>query len=69
MQVESEESMEKYLKLSFDDKKGANCVHCMISFSKGEKYHCAGLGNRPICPEEGNRKDCPLLDDTDGQKE
>lgn len=55
--------MKKILVLSFDDIKGPNCAHCMLSFSKGEKYHCAALGNRPICPEEGNRKDCPLIDE------
>lgn len=37
--------MKKILVLSFDDIKGANCAHCMLSFSKGEKYHCAALGN------------------------
>lgn len=46
--------MKKILVLSFDDIKGANCAHCMLSFSKGEKYHCAALGNR---------KDCPLIDE------
>lgn len=54
--------MKKALILSFDDKKGINCKCCMLSFSKGEKYHCAALGIRPICPEEGKRKDCPLVD-------
>ena len=28
--------MKKILVLSFDDIKGANCAHCMLSFSKGE---------------------------------
>lgn len=54
--------MYKYLKLSFDNVKGRNCKHCMLSFSKGEHNHCAALGNRPICSEEDCRKDCPLID-------
>lgn len=54
--------MEKALLISFDDKKGAECKHCIVSFSKGERYHCAALGTRPFCPEEGYRKDCPLVD-------
>lgn len=54
--------MDRYLKLSFDDVKGRNCEHCMLCFSKGESNHCAALGNRPLCPEEGCRKDCPLID-------
>ena len=58
--------MKAKLMLSFDDSKGINCEHCMLSFSKGEKYHCAALGNRPICPEEGKRKDCPLLEQKEG---
>lgn len=53
--------MDRYLKLSFDNIKGRNCEHCMLSFSKGEHNHCAALGNRPICPEKGCRKDCPLI--------
>lgn len=53
--------MDRYLKLSFDNIKGRNCEHCMLSFSKGEHNHCAALGNRPICTEEGCRKDCPLI--------
>lgn len=54
--------MDRYLKLSFDNVKGRNCEHCMLSFSKGEHSHCAALGNRPICPEDGCRNDCPLID-------
>lgn len=54
--------MDRYLKLSFDNIKGRNCEHCMLSFSKGEHNHCAALGSRPICPEESCRKDCPLID-------
>ncbi len=54
--------MDRYLKLSFDNVKGRNCEQCMLSFSKGEHNHCAALGNRPICSEEGCRKDCPLVE-------
>lgn len=54
--------MDRYLKLSFDNVKGRNCEYCMLSFSKEERNHCAALGNRPICPEEGCREDCPLID-------
>lgn len=52
--------MNVVLNLSFDDEKGVTCKRCMLSFSKGERNHCAALGIRPICPEEGCRKDCPL---------
>lgn len=52
--------MEKYLKLSFNDERGVSCEYCILSFCKGERNHCAALGNRPICPEEGYRYDCPL---------
>lgn len=54
--------MEKALVLKFKDTKGPECCNCMISFSKGERYHCAGIGCRPICPENGRRRDCPLVD-------
>lgn len=54
--------MDRYLKLSFDNVKGRNCEHCMLNFSKGEHNYCAALENRPICSEEGCRKDCPLID-------
>ena len=53
--------MEMTLTLSFNDSKGVTCEYCMLSVSKGEKSHCAALGNRPICPTEGCRKDCPLI--------
>lgn len=53
--------MEAVLKLGFPDEKGIRCCACMLSFSKGEHYHCAAIGQRPICPEEGGRRrDCPL---------
>lgn len=52
--------MDKYLKLSFSDSRGASCERCMLSFSRGERTHCAALGNRPFCPEDGFREDCPL---------
>ena len=44
--------MEAVLKLGFSDEKGIRCCACMLSFSKGEHYHCAAIGQRPICPEE-----------------
>lgn len=44
--------MEAVLKLSFSEEKGINCCACMLSFSKGERYHCAAIGQRPICPEK-----------------
>jgi hypothetical protein len=40
----------------FDDKKGVECSMCMLE-TTGK---CIALGNRPKCPEEGKRKDCPL---------
>lgn len=52
--------MEKYLRMPFTDEEGVTCEHCMLSFSKGERSHCAALGIRPFCPEKGRRKDCPL---------
>ncbi len=54
--------MEKALVLSFNDERGVTCRSCMLSFSKGEREHCAAMGSRPICPEEGKRNDCPLVD-------
>lgn len=53
--------MDRYLKLSFDNVKGRNCEHCMLCFSNGESDHCAALGNQPLCPKEGCRIDCPLI--------
>lgn len=57
--------MKKILVLSFDDIKGANCAHCMLSFSKGEtivyvdqsskKYH-----SKPTCSGMKNAKGIPL---------
>jgi len=42
------------------------CKKCMLSFSKmssggKSKFYCAALGARPHCPDDGCRKDCPLL--------
>jgi len=53
--------MKVFLKLEFDDSKGIECERCMLSTSKGGKEVCTALGIRPLCPEEGNRKDCPLI--------
>lgn len=42
------------------------CSSCMLHGTKGfdlngeTVFACYGLGIRPICPEEGCRKDCPL---------
>jgi len=55
--------MKAILELSFDDEKGITCEMCMLSTHQGATgLHnvCTGLGMRPICPEEGCRKDCPL---------
>lgn len=52
--------MKAILTLAFDDTKGIECEMCMLSVGKGERYICSALGNRPTCPEEGCRKDCPL---------
>jgi len=52
---------------TFDDKKGVECSHCMLSGTKGTDINgdtviaCFGLGLRPKCPECGCRKDCPLV--------
>ena len=54
--------MYRYLKLSFDNVKGCNYEHCILSYSSSNQNHCAALGNRPICPEERCRKDCSLID-------
>lgn len=40
-----------------------DCLSCMLSSSLGAlegKSICMALGVRPICPNEGRRKDCPL---------
>ena len=52
--------MKAIYEISFDDKRGIECERCMLSISKGEKNICSALGNRPVCPEDGCRKDCPL---------
>lgn len=56
--------MDKILKLSFDEAKGVECNHCMLSFyhAPSDINKCAAIGIRPLCPEEGCRKDCPLVD-------
>jgi hypothetical protein len=54
--------MEKVLVLSFNDERGVTCRLCMLCFSKGERDHCAALCSRPICPDDGKRNDCPLVD-------
>ena len=52
---------------TFDETKGVECSHCMLSGTKGLDLNgesvtaCFGLGLRPKCPEEGCRKDCPLI--------
>lgn len=55
--------MRYILEFYFTDK--PECRTCRLEFSKmgfdDETHeHCAGLGNRPKCPEKGCRKDCPL---------
>jgi len=37
-----------------------DCNKCMLSNERNDKKYCMALGNRPKCPEEGCRKDCPL---------
>ncbi|MEG0898351.1 MAG: hypothetical protein RSF40_01395 [Oscillospiraceae bacterium] len=56
--------MDYYFKQTFIDE--PDCDRCMLSFQKmgndGESYpHCAAIGQRPRCTEEGHRKDCPLV--------
>jgi hypothetical protein len=57
--------MEYIFKLGFLDK--PKCSNCMLSGVKGLDLNgetvmaCYGLGIRPKCPEEGCRKDCPLI--------
>jgi len=66
--AESEEKliMKAVLKLEFNNEKGIECSRCMLCGTKGFDLDgetvmaCYGLGIRPICPEEGCRKDCPL---------
>ncbi|MBE6067746.1 MAG: hypothetical protein E7211_08650 [Clostridium lundense] len=59
--------MEMALLLAFSDEKGAECSRCMLSGVKGLDGNgetvtaCFALGIRPKCPEEGCRKDCPLI--------
>lgn len=53
--------MKCVLQLSFDDENGIRCSACMLSVAKGERTICSALGMRPLCPEEGKRKDCPLV--------
>jgi len=53
------------LELNFNEK--PKCSKCMLSGIKGldldgeSVIACFALGNRPKCPEEGKRKDCPLV--------
>ena len=47
--------------LVFDDKNGVECKRCILSTIKGNQEVCAGLGSRPVCPEEGCRINCPLI--------
>lgn len=49
-----------YLEFKFSEERGINCKECMVSVDKGEYSVCTALGLRPICPEDGCRKDCPL---------
>lgn len=53
--------MKYILEEEFRDK--PDCKRCMLGSSIGTvdgKMLCMALGIRPICPEEGCRKDCPL---------
>ena len=52
--------MKVVYKLAFNDSKGIECSRCMLSTARDENEICSALGIRPICPEEGCRKDCPL---------
>ena len=52
--------MKVVYKLAFNDSKGIECSCCMLSVARYGKELCSALGIRPICPEEGCRKDCPL---------
>lgn len=53
--------MKVVLNLEFDDNRGIECDKCMLSTSKNGKEICSALGIRPTCPDEGKRKDCPLI--------
>lgn len=59
--------MKMALLLNFNDEKGVECSRCMLSGVKGLDLNgetvnaCFGLGIRPKCPEDGCRKDCPLI--------
>lgn len=50
--------MEYILKLSFQDK--PNCMACLLSTTKNDNYICPAIGARPICPDEGCLRNCPL---------
>jgi len=57
--------MKYVLELNFTD--NPKCSSCMLSGTKGLNLAgetviaCFALGIRPKCPEEGRRKDCPLV--------
>lgn len=59
--------MQMALLLAFNDEKGVECNRCMLSGVKGLNLNgetviaCFALGIRPKCPEDGCRKDCPLI--------
>lgn len=48
--------MKAILNLSFSDEKGINCTACMLSFSKGEHYHCAALAQDLYARKRGAEK-------------
>lgn len=60
VEVKENSIMKAVYKLEFHDSKGIECCHCMLSTARDGKEICAAIGIRPICPEEGHRKDCPL---------
>lgn len=57
--------MKYVLECHFKDE--PECARCMLRSSKGLDLRgetvmaCHGLGIRPKCPEEGCRRDCPLV--------
>lgn len=59
--------MNTIFKASFNDDRGIECDRCMLQGTRGLDLEgetvmaCYGLGTRPICPEEGKLKDCPLV--------